>query len=161
MKHTPNEEKKLYMAMEEHIKHTKKLWEKTVEGVEVARVDSVKDLDVNGSSVGEVVEDEDDFFEEIVKQKLSCQPEGKHRHQGSNHRVNLAGRNAGNHLGQGRQEDLGMKHTTERVDQQGKIISVRKQGEVEDLGAGTRVAVKNVTNKLDRTCTFSAGRCGL
>ena len=54
-----------------------------------------------------------------------------------------------------------MKHTTERVDQQGKIISVRKQGEVEDLGAGTRVAVKNVTNKLDRTCTFSAGRCGL
>ena len=26
---------------------------------------------------------------------------------------------------------------------------MRKQGEVEDLGAGTRVAVKNVTNKLD------------
>ena len=106
------------------------------------------DLDILANSDdGEVVEDENDVKEEILKkQLLSCQPMENFRDCPL--WVNLAGRSVWNHPGQS-QENLWVRHTTKKVDQHRQIISKKRQVVVMTIEAGTILTVKKEIYKLD------------
>ena len=109
-----------------------------VEAVEVGRYMERVDLD---KGLEKVVIDKKDV-EEKVKQFREMQACGETIRLPS-FRVNLAGRSAWNLHGQCLKY-LWEKHATMMVDQQRKIISRVKQGELQVLGVCTREAVKNI-----------------
>jgi len=110
-----------------------------VVGAKVARMVSMKVLEILAIVAMNVVEDKNNVVKRIMMTAtkfptIQGSPSLKHL------RVNLAGRSAGNHPGQSR-KDLWVRYNTIMVVQQ-QIISWVKQGEVMDLVGGTRVAWK-------------------
>ena len=121
-------------------------FEKAVDFIEVgrdaARVVSERGHDVTESEGEKVVIDKTVVEEENVKQFREMQAIGEPLHL-SRLRVNLAGRSAKKLPGQS-QKNLWERHSTERVDQQRKVISGMEQVEMEVLGVWLREAVRNL-----------------
>ena len=111
----------------------------------VARVVYVKGLDITKCRTGKVVMDESEVTEVILMQSSKMLACGRTPSQ-PNLRVNLSGRSAGNHPGQG-QKNLWVRHTTRKV-VQGQKISRVKKGKVMDQVAGTKEAVNMMIHKL-------------
>ena len=107
---------------------------------EMARMVSDAVLDILASVAINVSDDENNVVIDVMKKAIK-QPTIQSTPRLQSCGVNLAGRCAREHPGQGKQI-LWVKHTT-KVDQQGKIISLLNLGMVEDVVIGVKMAMKN------------------
>ena len=121
---------------------------KEVGGEKVAKVVPVKGLDNTRSKAGEVVIDEDDVIEKILKQTSELpviEEAPRLRHL----RVNLAGRSAENHRGQSRKRGPVSEAHHQEGGPAGTDHLLGEAGRGGDnLEAGTSEAVKNLIYKL-------------